>query len=138
MVENKEVDMSPKSRLLLRQDTPSVDATASFATFSNSVKQNSGEQSAAGSQIITTGTTNTAASSITVSPALSASSSTAQQLQQSGQDSGSMQSALTSQTLTKLIKNGVVVDEDDPILDQQSQIQMRESNNGQYIETLGN
>ena len=31
-----------------------------------------------------------------------------------------------------------MVDEDDPILDQQSQIQMRENNNGQYVETLGN
>ena len=43
-----------------------------------------------------------------------------------------------STTLTKLLRHGVIIEEDDPILEHQSSFQMRESNNGQYVETLGN
>lgn len=43
-----------------------------------------------------------------------------------------------STTLTKLLKRGVIIEDDDPILEHQSSFQMRESNNGQYVETLGN
>lgn len=44
----------------------------------------------------------------------------------------------TSGALTKLLKEGILIDEDDPVLEAQSQIQMRENEQGHFVETLGN
>ena len=52
-------------------------------------------------------------------------------------DSLALVNSLTQSTLTKLLKNGVVIDEDDPVLEHQSEIQVRQSTDGQYVETLG-
>ena len=47
------------------------------------------------------------------------------------------QSENTTGTLTKLLQNGVVVDEDDPVLEMQTEVNMRQEPNGQIVETLG-